>query len=130
MQSCPLSHKHEQFFVKTTFSNSIIFKVKNTFEPNVLELVIYICNFKECPLTWVAPLIIFLPNVKLNLPQNLMVLYVSPPPHLMLMFFILILFLDSRMFVTKFKVLVLCFPLQIILLYTFNDYTFWHIHIN
>jgi hypothetical protein len=60
----------------------------------------------------------------------LMVLYVSPPPHLMLMFFILILFLDSRMFVTKFKVLVLCFPLQIILLYTFNDYTFWHIHIN
>jgi hypothetical protein len=36
----PLSHIYEQLFVKVTFSKSIIFKVKNTFEPNVLKWVI------------------------------------------------------------------------------------------
>jgi len=35
MHSCQLSHKYEQHFVKATFSNFIIFKVKSTFEPNV-----------------------------------------------------------------------------------------------
>jgi hypothetical protein len=40
MHSCLLSYKNEQFFVKVTFSDSIIFKVKATFEPNVLKLVI------------------------------------------------------------------------------------------
>ncbi len=33
MNSCPLSHKYELFFVQASFSKSIIFKVKATFEP-------------------------------------------------------------------------------------------------
>jgi hypothetical protein len=40
MHSCPLSHKYEQLFVEATFSKSIIFRVKNTFEQNVFKLVI------------------------------------------------------------------------------------------
>jgi hypothetical protein len=39
MHSRLLSHKHEQLFVKDTFSKFIIFKVKSTFEPNVSKLV-------------------------------------------------------------------------------------------
>ncbi len=35
----PLSHKHEQLFLEGTFSKSIIFKVKSTFEPNVFKAV-------------------------------------------------------------------------------------------
>jgi hypothetical protein len=35
--------------VKATFSKSIIFKVKNTFEPNVFKLVIYIYNINSSP---------------------------------------------------------------------------------
>jgi hypothetical protein len=35
-----LSHKHEQLFVKGTFSKSINFKVNNTFEQNVFKCVI------------------------------------------------------------------------------------------
>ncbi len=38
MHSCHLSHKHEQFLFKNTFSKFMIFKVKNTFEPNVLQI--------------------------------------------------------------------------------------------
>ncbi len=40
MHSCFLSYEYEQLFIKTTFSKSIIFKVKNMFEPNVLKLII------------------------------------------------------------------------------------------
>jgi hypothetical protein len=40
MHSCPLSHKYEQLFVIVTHSKSIIFRVKNTFEPNVFKWVI------------------------------------------------------------------------------------------
>ncbi len=38
MHSCSLSHKYEQLLM-TTFSKSVILRVKNTFEPNVLKLV-------------------------------------------------------------------------------------------
>ncbi len=40
MSSWLLSHKYEFFFVKVTFSKSVIFKVKNTFESNVFKLII------------------------------------------------------------------------------------------
>jgi len=40
MHSCPLSHIYERLFVKATFSKSIIFKVKKTFEANVFKWVI------------------------------------------------------------------------------------------
>ncbi len=50
MHSCPLSHKYEYFFIKVTFSKSIIFKVKNMFEPNVFKLVIKILFINSNPL--------------------------------------------------------------------------------
>ncbi len=40
MYSCRLSHKYEKKITKATFSKSIISKVKSTFEPNVLKLII------------------------------------------------------------------------------------------
>jgi hypothetical protein len=40
MHSCLLSHKHEQFVVKGTFSKLIVFMIKSIFEPNLLQLVI------------------------------------------------------------------------------------------
>ncbi len=39
MHSCPLSHI-QTTFVKATFPKSIVFRVENTFEPNVLKWVI------------------------------------------------------------------------------------------
>jgi hypothetical protein len=42
MHPCPLSHKYEWVYVKATLLKPIILKVKSTFEPNVLKLVIYI----------------------------------------------------------------------------------------
>ncbi len=41
MHSCLVSHKHEFFFINGTFSKSIIFKVKNIFELDVLKNLIY-----------------------------------------------------------------------------------------
>jgi len=40
MHSSHLSYKYEHFFVEATFSKSIIFRVKNTLEPNVLKSII------------------------------------------------------------------------------------------
>ncbi len=40
MYSCFLSYNYEHFFFEATFSKSIIFKVKSTFEPNVFKTVI------------------------------------------------------------------------------------------
>jgi hypothetical protein len=40
IHSCPLSHIYEQFFVKVTFFKSMIFRAKNTFQPNVIKWVI------------------------------------------------------------------------------------------
>ncbi len=45
----PLSHKHEQLFVEDTFSKSIIFKVKSTFEPNVFKAVMKTIIFNSSP---------------------------------------------------------------------------------
>ncbi len=47
MHSCLLSY--EQLFTKGTFSKSIIFLVKNTFEPNVLKWVIKIIFINSNP---------------------------------------------------------------------------------
>jgi hypothetical protein len=49
MHSWPLSHKYEQFFVKITFPKSMILKVNNTFEPNVLKLAMKLIFVSSSP---------------------------------------------------------------------------------
>ncbi len=59
MHSCPLSQIYEQLFVKTTLSKSIIFTVKNTFEPNVFKWVIKIIFINS------SPFVLLIINVKI-----------------------------------------------------------------
>jgi hypothetical protein len=59
MHSCPLSHVCEQLFFQTTLSKSIIFKVKNTFEPNVFKWVI-----KTIFINW-SPFALLIINLKI-----------------------------------------------------------------
>jgi len=63
MHSC---HKHEQRFVKGTFSKSIIFKVKNIFEPNVLKSVIKTIFINSSPFAFVIIMLKSSPILKRN----------------------------------------------------------------
>ncbi len=55
MHSCPLIYIYiRTTFVKATFSKSIIFKVKNIFEPNVLKWVIKRIIINSSPLAFLV----------------------------------------------------------------------------
>ncbi len=66
MHSSPLSHIYEIFFVKATFSKFIIFKIKNTFEPNVFKWIIKTKLLIQVILPFLYSMLKFSPIFKRN----------------------------------------------------------------
>ncbi len=64
MHLCLLSHIYEQFLLKPTLSKSMILRVKNIFEPNVLKEVIKIIFISSSPFSLLIINVNILSNLK------------------------------------------------------------------